>query len=250
VDFKFDIDGSFEASLEPLDFLTGWANVSDSFGLPEPFVLDILHVDTNNLSGSWPILPGIVTFDLSWPDVAINSPSSLSGSESDHIAELNVDVDAAAISFFPLLAPLDPVPGSDDDWELLAIDLKGFVDLTQELKVKLDGLDGTLTFEDGSPPIAFEFGAPLSLISNVSDHDTTPADGKVDFNLSITPDATLSSSAAVGFSVGVAVEVFNNFPFDMGLELVNEKLPIGDLTAFNDTFALGGLASQSWDLFV
>jgi Bacterial Ig domain len=126
VDFVFDANGNVEVSLEPLDFLTGWANAD--FPFDEQVVESILDVSTGDFSESWDLFPGVVTLTLSWPDTSINS-GSLTDSTSDHFLELNVDVDAAAIQFFPILAPLDPVITSEDDLELLAIDITGFLDL-------------------------------------------------------------------------------------------------------------------------
>jgi hypothetical protein len=247
VDFVFDANGNVEVSLEPLDFLTGWANAD--FPFDEQVVESILDVSTGDFSESWDLFPGVVTLTLSWPDTSINS-GSLTDSTSDHFLELNVDVDAAAIQFFPILAPLDPVITSEDDLELLAIDITGFLDLIQELAVNLDGLQGALTLEGSSVPISFTFGNALPLMSNFSSHDTND-DGLIDFDLSITPDVSLTSEASVGIGVGAKIELLRNLPFDIdSISVFNGELPIADIPVFNDTFDLLGFSAQSWEFAI
>jgi uncharacterized lipoprotein YbaY len=250
VDFVFDANGHIKASLEPLDFLTGWANVN--FPFDEQIVQPILDISTGDLSESWDLYPGIVNLSLSWPDTSINS-GSLSGSTSQHFLALNVDVDAAAIQFFPILAPLDPVITSEDDLELLAIDITGFLSLIQELTVNLDGLQGALTLEGSADPISFTFGNALPLMSNFSSqsHDTN-GNGLIDFDLSITPDVSLTSKASVGISVGANIELLRNLPFGIdSISVFNGELPIADIPVFNEPpFDLLGFSAQSWDFAI
>ena len=246
VDFVVDVSGTWHVSLEPLDFLTGWANIGDSFD--EHVRENVYNADTASLSETWPIWPGVIDFTLSFPDTSINA-SSLTGSASDHIIDLNIDVDAAAIQFFPLLAPLDPVPGSDDDLELLAVNLHGFLDLIQTLTVNLNSLGGTLALEDGSAPITFNFGDSLPFITNASSHDQD-GDHKVEFGITIDPDVSLTSDASLGFAIGASVYLLRGLPFDLDpIKLFDDTLPIADFSVFNDTFPLQGFANQDWGLF-
>jgi hypothetical protein len=249
VDFEFDLNGNVSISIEPLDAITGWANISESLDLPA-VDLDILNVDTNNFTANWDIFPGIVDLTLKWPDIAIDSPSSLTGSASDDIATLNLDVDAAAATKLPPLAILDPSPLDPDNLELLDVDISGIVSLIQDLSVNIQGLDGTPTLEDGTA-FGFDFGTPLALISDVSSHDADVADGLVDFNLSVAPDVTLTSEASLGFAIGVDVEALKNLPFGIdSIDVYSDELSLGDITVFNDAFALNGFNNQSWDLVV
>jgi len=245
VDFVLNVDGSWHVSLEPLDFLTGWANIGDTFH--QHVREDVFDADTASLSNTWPILPGIIDFTLSFPDTSINA-ASLSGTASDHIIDLNIDVDAAAIYFFPLLAPLDPVPGSDDDLELLAVNLHGFLDLIQSLTVNLNSLGGTLQLEDGSAPMGFNFGDSLPFITNASGHDQD-GNGLVEFNVEIDPDVSLTSDASLGFAIGASVYLLRGLPFDLDpIKIFDETLPIADFSVFNDTFPLQGFSNQDWAL--
>jgi hypothetical protein len=246
VDFVLDVSGSWHVSLEPLDFLTGWANIGDTFN--EHVREDVYNADTASLSNTWPIWPGVIDFTLSFPDTSINT-ASLSGSATDHIIDLDIDVDAAAIQFFPLLAPLDPVPGSDDDLELLAVNLHGFLDLIQTLTVNLNQLGGSLALEDGTAPMAFNFGDSLPFITHASSHDQD-GDGRVEFNITVDPDVSLTSDASLGFAIGASVYLLRGLPFDLDpIKLFDDTLPIADFSVFNQTFALEGFANQDWGLF-
>ena len=213
VNFRFDLNGNVEVSLEPLDALTGWANID--IPLPNPGINeDILNINTNGLNVTWPLpVPG-VTATLSWPQIVINS-TSLTNSDQDHILVVNADLDAAASFYFPpALVLSDPIPGTDIDPQLVDIDVFGFVDLFQELTVGLDGLLGTLTLEDGSPPMNFNFGDALPFISNASDHDSD-GDGMVEFSVAINPDASLASNAGIDFGVGASLYLLKDLPFDI-----------------------------------
>ena len=250
VDFVFHTSGGIEASLEPLNALTGWANADIPFD--QHIVKPILDISTGDFSESWDLYPGVVTLTVSWPDTRINS-ELLTGSKSDHFLELNVDLDAAAIQFFPILAPLDPVITSEDDLELLAVDITGFLSLIQDLTVNLEGLQGALTLEGSSQPISFTFGNALPPMSNFSSqsHDTN-GNGLIDFDLSITPDVSLTSKASVGISVGANIELLRNLPFDIdSITVFNGELPIADIPVFNEPpFDLLGFSAQSWEFVI
>ena len=247
VSFVFTVDGNVEVSLEPLDTLTGWANID--IPLPNPDIHeDILDIDTHGLSVTWPLpVPG-TDVTLSYPNVVINS-ASLSGSDSEHILVLNADLDAAAAFYFPpALALSDPVPGTDVDPQILDIDVFGFVDLVQKLTVNLDALMGTLTLEDGGAPIGFSFGDTLPFITNASSHDADH-DGIIDLTVGINPNVSLSSDAGIDFGVGATVALFRDLPFGLDpIMLFNDQVPLLDFSFFNETFALQGFNQESWNL--
>lgn len=245
VSFKFDLNGNVEVSLEPLDTLTGWANIG--FGLPDPNIdIEIVDITTQGLEETWPLpVPG-VDLTLSWPDTSIVS-GSLTGTGSDHIVLVNADLDAAAAYYFPpALALSDPIPGTDVDPQLLDVDVQGFVDLVQELEVKLNGLTGALVLEDGGVPILFNFGDDLPFLTNASGHDANH-DGTVGFTVGIIPDAALASKAMIEFGIGASVYLFRDLPFDLDpVKLFDEELPLFDIPFFNETFDLEGFQPQIW----
>jgi hypothetical protein len=247
VTFKFDVDGNVNIALEPLDFLTGWANID--FGLPDPNIeTHILDIDTDGLEVTWPIpVPG-ADVTLSFPQIGMNS-GDLSDEDSDHILVLNVDLDAAAAELFPPAIVLsDPIPGTDIDPQLIDLDIQGFIDLFQKLTVNLDNLLGKLTLEDGSPAIDFKFGDDLPFVTNASSHDQD-GDGQVEFDVAIDTDASLTSDAGLDFGVGASLYLLKDLPFGLDpIKVFDEALPLADFSFFNETFALQGFNQESWSL--
>jgi hypothetical protein len=245
VGFEFNVDGSVNVALEPLDFLTGWANID--IPLPNPDINEtIFDLDTHNLSFTWPLpVPG-VDVTLSYPNIVINS-SSLEDQDSEHILFLNADLDAAASYYFPpALALSDPIPGTDVDPQLVDIDIFGFVDLVQKLKVNLDSLSGTLKLEDGTSQ-SFHFGDTLPFITNASSH--AGDDGALQYSVDIDPNVTLHSTAGIDFGVGASVVLFRDLPADLDpITLFNESLPLVDFNFFDEPFTLAGFNQQSWNL--
>ena len=116
------------------------------------------------------------------------------------------------------------------------------------MEVKLNGLVGTLTLEDGGAPITFDFGDALPFITNASSHDADH-DGIIDFSVSIDPDVALASKAMIDFGIGASVYLFRDLPAGLApIKLFDEQLPLVDIPFFNKTFDLEGFQPQTWDL--
>lgn len=267
IDFVFDLNFDFTATVEPLDTilelvgLDGWADISGGIPDYEPRRIDVIPLDSGTLGTDspelpldWEVAPGIVTVSLDWPDLGMDSNGSLSATDiSNNFLNVNVDVEGAAINSFPLLLPIDKFIYDDSNFEWTDIDLFGGLNIVQELLVQLQGMIGTMTMEGGGAPINFSFGTPPAMISNVSSRDSN-GDGHVDLGFSITPDSTLTNDTVIGLNLGVDVEVLKNLPIIGGTawdpDPLQVTIPIDALTLASGTFEITGFQSQSWDLFV
>lgn len=265
IDFVFDLNLDVSATVEPLDTildlvgLGGWANISGSVPDYEPRRIDVipfgpghLGTDSPDLPLTWPVLPGIVSVILDWPHLGIDSGGSLAATDSsNNFLTLNLDVEGAAISSFPLLAPIDPDIYNDDNFEWTDIDLFGGLNVIQDLLVTLQNMSGQLTLEDGGTPIDFAFGTPPAFITDVLSHDLD-GDGKVDLAFAISPLATLDNDTKIGVNVGVDVEILKNLPIIGGTAVDPDPvdIPLADISIAGGTFDITGFGSQNWDIFV
>jgi hypothetical protein len=156
------------------------------------------------------------------------------------IVNLDVDVIALACAVLGIPNPLDL-----GFVNLLALDVNGGVDVAQhfDLNSVLKAQNASIVLEDGSS-LPFAFGSPLPTIQNVSSHDANH-DGKVDFGLHLTPDATLHNETDLGFHVGADLKVLDfGDPFGALFSLGGD-LPLGEIPIYNPAaFALNGFNSQ------
>jgi len=268
IDFVFDLDFDFSATLEPLDTilelvgLDGWADLSGGVPDYEPTRIDAipflepghLGTDSPDLPYEWPVLPGIVSVILDWPDLGLESNGSLAATDiSNNFLTVNLDLEGAAITSFSLLAPIDNNIYNDNDFEWTDIDMFGGLNIVQDLLVELQGMTGILTLEGGGAPINFTFGTPPPFITNFSDHDTS-GDGLVDLGFSIVPDSTLTNDTTIGLNLGLDVEVLKNVPILGGTawdpDPIEVTIPLDALTLASGTFDITGFQAQSWDIFV
>ena len=265
IDFVFDLNLDIDLTVEPLDTildlvgLDGWADISASVPDYEPRRIDVIPLDSGHLGTdspdlpfTWPVLPGIVSVILDWPHLGLDSNGSLAATDSsNNFLTVNLDVEGAAISSFPLLAPIDADIYNDDNFEWTDIDLFGGLNVIQDLLVKLQNMTGQLALEGSSTPINFTFGTPPAFITNVSSHDIN-GDGQVDMGFSIAPDATLTNDTKIGVNVGVDVEILKNLPIIGGTAVDPDPvdIPLLDIPLAGGTFGITGFSAQSWDLAV
>jgi hypothetical protein len=157
---------------------------------------------------------------------------------------VNLDVDLIALALAVL--GISPNPLDLGFVDLLSLNVNGGVDLTQhfDLNSVLKAQDASIILEDGSS-LPFAFGSPLPIIPNASSHDANH-DGKIDFGLHLTPDATLQNETALGFHVGADLTLFDMGDVWGGISLGGD-LPLGEIPIYTpDAFALGGFNSQDY----
>jgi Big-like domain-containing protein len=222
-------------------------SVSVDLGFP------ILDIDSATFTKTIDIPPvdPVATLTLNWPHSIGESTLETNGAPVDadtlhsdgtslDIVNLDVDVIALACAVLGIPNPLDL--GFVD---LLALDVNGGIDVAQhfDLNSVLKAQDASIVLEDGSS-LPFAFGSPLPIIPNASSHDANQ-DGKIDFSLHLTPDATLHNETDLGFHVGADLKVLDfGDPFGALFSLGGD-LPLGEIPIYNPAaFALNGFNSQ------
>ncbi len=198
-----------------------------------------------------PIPRSELTF--AWPHISTTGSqtgtNTLSSSgESENFLDIKFDVDQYAATIFPLLFPLDPDPISDDNFELLDLDLNGGLNFVQNFILTASGLKGTITFQDGTTE-GFSF-LEDRMIRDASRFDVDN-DDLIEFTLSLTPDATLRNETDLGFNVGYSFDLLKNIP------IIEDTLwsPDGDATVpivsvYDETFQMAGFAAQQYGFVV
>jgi hypothetical protein len=210
---------------------------------------NLFSIEAADITKTIPLPPPpntVATLTINWPQVdtngaPIDADTLHSDGTSPDIVNLDVDVIALALAVLGISPnPLDLVV------DLLSLNVNGGVALAQHFDLN-SVLDASLTLEDGTP-LPFEFGSPLPIIPNVSSHDANQ-DGKVDFGLHLTPDATLHNNTALDFHVGGDISILD---FDPGPTVfsVGADLDLGEITLYDPTFALGGFNSQDYQFQV
>jgi hypothetical protein len=243
LDFVVDVGFHPDLSVDGLD-------VGDIFG----DIFDVNFADTENLlnlSSHDPSLPFTVplpaglsiTFD--WPHISTSGGQTgadelTATGASNNFLELGLDVDQLAAEIFPLLAPIT-TPDDAHDFEWLDVDLNGGINLLQTFDLKAHGLAGTLKFEDGSTH-AFDFSTPF-LIHNASSLDLDH--NGINFDLALSPLASLRNQTDLGFNVGYSLDVLKNIPVvDDTLYHTDGSANVASLSLYDHTFDLQGFNTQ------
>jgi hypothetical protein len=244
------IDAFLNLSVDvPLDFTdltdinVSTPHVNESF--------DLFSFDSSDAALTVPLpFPG-ATLNLAWPHVSTHGvpteTNTLFDSEpSNNVLTLDMDLDTMAISYFPLLGPIDPNPLDPNNPELFDTHINGGVNFVQAFTL-LAGLMGELYFEDGShKPFFFGQDLPIDSTSGLD----ADQDGLIEFNLVITPNANLTNKTDIGFNVGFSFDLFHNIPvIDDLVPGVSGTLPIGQINIFEGDFDLA-LNNQSYGFFV
>jgi hypothetical protein len=211
---------------------------------------NLFSIEAADITKTIPLPPPpntVATLTINWPQVDTNgAPIDADTLHSDGTSPdiVNLDVDVIALALAVL--GISPNPLDLGFVDLLSLNVNGGVALAQHFDLN-SVLDASLTLEDGTP-LPFEFGSPLPIIPNVSSHDANQ-DGKVDFGLHLTPDATLHNNTALDFHVGGDISILD---FDPGPTVfsVGADLDLGEITLYDPTFALGGFNSQDYQFQV
>ena len=135
-------------------------------------------------------------------------------------------------------------------------DVTGGLNLLQDLSMHV-GLNGTLTFENGSNQ-TFKFGEAFTVDHALS--KDINGDEKIDFTLSITPDVDLTNNTDININVNLSLELFRisgtfspivgeDEPFNEAVVDFEEKFDIASFPVFDKTFDVL-LGSQDLGLIV
>ncbi|WP_237215367.1 Ig-like domain-containing protein [Falsiroseomonas oryziterrae] len=194
-----------------------------------------------------------ISIIIDWPHISTSSgtPSGnalSSENASNNFLTLNLDVDQLAAYVFPLFAPIeaviDPDPVSNDNFELLDVDLTGGLNFIQAFQLLAAGLLGTLKLENGSEQ-TFNFAEGRSFL-NASSLDVD-GDQLMEFAFGLTPDVKLTNTTKLGFNVGAHLALLKEIPIiDDSLVDRTFTLPLADLDLFQSQFAVQGFNSQEY----
>lgn len=235
LDFLFYLDAYAHGSIIGIGFDTHFGGPFGS--LTDP-ALEIIDIDSDDASIDIPIpsaLNPIATITISFPDVNTTSEAydpnvtdTIHSKGSDDI--FNVDLDALALAFaiIGIPNPLDIGVGT-----ILGLHFNAAIDLRQEFDLQALGLNATLTFENGSSQ-AFDFNSDLVIdTASILDLDNN---GVIDFELTITPDASLENKTKIGGSIGANLTVLDFDGFDP-LVSIGGDIDLGAITVYQNSFA-------------
>lgn len=215
------------------------------------FSQNIFHLNTADPAYHLSLLGGIIDIGLEWPHISVNNdPGLMSGDgASNNMLEVTLDVDALANYYLGgALTFLDTDTSTEDNFEILDLDIVGGLNLLQQFAITLAGQNVDLVLEDGTH-IAMTIGTPLT-IANASSHDLNH-DGHVAMSFDFTPHLELTNKTEIGGNMSVEFALIRNL--DLGVTdvtLVDESYTIVSgpiVTIFEDTFALdtAALAAQT-----
>jgi hypothetical protein len=241
-------EGSYDLSLIFKVFFDPYLHIA-GVGVPLPppdplnldFIVPILHVDTGDSTTIelFPDpLPHVADLTIAFPQ--INATSGAydpaggiipGGGVSNDIVNLNVDLVDVVFAFFGLPNALDL--GVVD---LLSLSIIGGINVGQTFDLAALGLKADLKFENGVVQ-AFDFGTDF-MLNNASSYDANH-DGVIQFELELTPDATLHNRTDLLFHVGGQLDLLE-FGDPINDTLVSEHVEFGQasVNVYDETFNL------------
>ncbi len=243
--FNYDIGGAVGVDLPLLDPI-------DVYGISvrDDLSKELINLDSASLSAEQDFGLGI-TGGIAWPNVSTTGVqsgasqfSSIDATEaSNNFLHVNVDLDQAladiflgGVNPFDINVPYDLllVDGTIN-FELLDADLFGGLNFLQQFELLMNGMKGTLTFENGTTR-EFNFTEEINL-TNASSYDLIAnggdGDGLVEFGVTLMPLASLENTTAVNFNAG--------YNFDLIKGQVTYDTAVDDGTAsFGPLVDLGG----------
>ena len=261
-DVKFDLEVGIDLIVTELGLV--------SIHQPVNPTLPGLTLDTGDAATTIPLSPGF-SLGLDFPELNPDAGPSTANplvahTSSDNFVQINLDVDAFAANFFPLLAALSvPIPFGATIGVASVIgsllpfdaDVTGGLNLVQDLSMQVVGLMGTLTFEDGSKIENFNFGAPLPPIEQASTKDLNGND-KIDFTLAIMPIVNITNNTDININIGLSLELLSvtgvfstlveDFPFDEAVVDFEEQFDIASFPVFHSPAFNLPFASQDFML--
>jgi hypothetical protein len=149
------------------------------------------------------------------------------------------------------LSWIDSDPTTEDNFEVLDVDLAGGLRLLQEFAIGLSsGQSVNVVLEDGYTT-GLTFGTGL-WIADASSHDSD-GNGTVDFSFALAPDVELSNSTSIDVGMEVQLAFIRNLDlFVTTFTAYDETYPLFDIPieVYSNTFDLTGVGSQDVALFV
>jgi hypothetical protein len=209
-DTLFDLQAGLDVIIDTLDLV----NINQRVNPDLPG----LSLSTDDAHIDFPLAPGF-SLGFDFPEVdPQGGPSTadplVAHDSSDDFVQVNLDVDQFAANFFPPVAaiglsiPFDiplavaNISGSVTPFDA---DVSGGLKLSQDLSMHVVGLNGRLTYENGSFQ-DFQFGHSFT-IDNAKTKDAN-GDTKIDFSLSITPEVELTNNTDIVIDVNLSLELF------------------------------------------
>ncbi|MFM5924880.1 MAG: Ig-like domain-containing protein [Novosphingobium sp.] len=206
------------------------------------FSQNLIDLNTADPAYHLNLFGGVVDVALEWPHISVtNDPGLMSGDgASNNFLQATLDVDALANYLLGgALSFIDSDPTTEDNFELLDLDIVGGLNVLQEFAIALQSQTVDLILEDGAH-IAMTLGTALT-IANASSHDVNH-DGHIDMSFDFTPLLELHNKTEIGGNMSVELALVRNL--DLGVTDVtvyDESFPIvsGPIaTVYEDTFTL------------
>ena len=198
---------------------------------------------------------------VDWPHLSTTSTTAsgdtISGSgASNNIVNFTADLDALAAHFFPIFQPIEEFIGpdvTDDDPESTFQWLDVKADLTanllQNFLLKVLGLNGKLTFEDGATQ-QIVLGGPDIVIKHASSLEGGDPNKTIDFALSLMPNATLDNQTSIGLNTSGTLYIAKNAVLFDPYTVPLFSTPIATISIPDGGAFTLGFISQSYDFFV
>lgn len=226
-------------------------SIDQGFG---PVNENILDINSDDLTYTID-LPAGFSLTFAWPDLDTTSVPTVSSvitatGESVNFLELGLDVDdLVSAILFGGINPFDigfDIGVASGNIELLDFDVDAGLDFIQNFTLSANDLVGTITFENGASQ-AFSFATDI-LLNNASSYDTNN-DHHIDFDLELTPLASLQNDTDLGINLGAQFDLLKlsgsyNFGIDSGSISLGPVVSIGGsatvatIDLYNSTFGL------------
>jgi len=198
----------------------------------------LLKKNSSTLNGSFDLPDGLGSVAFHWPQVNTTgsnpNPGTISSTgASQPIFQLNIDPIAVVLDAIlgsdPLKGTVGNIPPLQIKYTILAATLAPGVDVQQSFNLNPGNLMGTLTNGNGST-IPFSFGMPTFLDNPSS----------TDFNLSLSPDATLSNDTSLAGQLKVGLRALKaSITVGFTTPVGNVTLSAGVGPLFNPTHTFG-----------
>jgi hypothetical protein len=195
--------------------------------------LPLLHLDSATLAQAFEFDNGSVSLKLAWPDTATNGsatppPVGEFSAIADQPDFSTLDIDIDALLGLPFHWDINLPDILNVNIDIADIDLFSGFDFFQSLVMQAQGLQGVLTFEDGSI-VPFVFGSELNFAHASAIDAAGNNDGTVDFTLTVDPQATLTNHTSLDFNLGVSFSAMTITGAYNVLDLASGPINVGPL---------------------
>lgn len=252
LDFIFHFYATLKAGLD-FGELGTWNIIDTAFG-PWDANENIIDIDSDDLVIEID-LPAGFSLTFEWPDVDVSAltgvaTTTITGDDaSNNFLDLGLDVDELVFTILGIPNPFDigfDIVVASGNIELADLDLSAAMNFLQSFTLTANSLPGIITYEDGSTA-AFTFGNDI-VLADASSYDVDN-DNKIEFELSLDPNASLNNDTDLGFNFSYLLEilkmtgsydvVFDSGAIDIGPAYsVSDTIPLGTVGVYDSTFAL------------